>query len=141
MSDFVLLYNTASHGTSLNTLYSRIEGHSPLIFVVQDTVNHLFGAFVMDPIKQKRKAFTSTGESFLFALQPRGKIFPWSGVNAFYILATAESIAFGCGDKGYGLWLDGDLLKGSSVACETFSNEPLGSSEFFDCLAVEVWGV
>jgi len=43
------------------------------------------------------------------------------------------------GGFGLRLGIEGDVTQGASSPCETFLNPPLGSSEFFDCRAVEVW--
>ena len=39
----------------------------------------------------------------------------------------------------FGLWLDNDLYRGRSTACETYNSEMLSSSEDFFCVGVEVW--
>ena len=39
----------------------------------------------------------------------------------------------------FGLWLDNDLYRGRSTACETYNSEVLSSSEDFFCVGVEVW--
>lgn len=39
----------------------------------------------------------------------------------------------------FGLWLDNDLYRGRSTACDTYNSEMLSSSEDFLCVGVEVW--
>ncbi|KAL6064852.1 Oxidation resistance protein 1 [Balamuthia mandrillaris] len=138
---FEPLYSSMRHGFSLNTLYSRSEGHSPFILLVQDDAHFLFGGFVNEPLRCRKsnKAFCGTGESFLFKLQPDYCSYSWSTQNAYYMLMASDGLALGCGDTGYGLWLDGDLEQGSSSPCETFLNDMLAHQEFFKCLRVEVW--
>ena len=39
----------------------------------------------------------------------------------------------------FGLWLDNELYRGRSTACDTYDSEMLSASEDFICLGVEVW--
>lgn len=41
--------------------------------------------------------------------------------------------------SSFGLWLDGDLHRGSSSPCQTFGNPPLVSSGQFTMVEVEVF--
>jgi hypothetical protein len=46
------------------------------------------------------------------------------------------------GSLGVGLYVDSDLLKGSSMACSTFGNTAsLASGEDFECVQIEVWAL
>lgn len=69
------------------------------------------------------------------------RIYPWSGVNQFFVKASMDSLSIGASGGHYGLWLDADLNNGRTQPCETFQNEPLaGESEDFTIQFVEAYG-
>jgi len=142
IKDFYLLYSCALHGTSLNTLFGNSKGYSPAILLIKDSKDHIFGAYITEPFTvRSATAFAGTGECFLFSLYPNCVSYKWTKNNAYYMLMSSDSLAVGCGDTGYGLWLDSDLVQGSSAPCETFGNPILSSAETFECMCVEVWGL
>ncbi|GAD97173.1 hypothetical protein PVAR5_5844 [Paecilomyces variotii No. 5] len=72
----------------------------------------------------------------------RFKAFPYSGENDYMIFCETGFLSVGGGDGHFGLWLDGNVEKGVSAACQTFGNEPLSDDGTkFDILGVEVWYV
>jgi TLD len=99
--------------------------------------------------------------------QDHVEVFKWTGKNDYVALCEAAFISFGGGyvsivlslslvshilvlsEGKYGLYLDGNLIDGSSAPCPTFENHVLcSSSEFdenktvsFECVGVEAWGV
>jgi len=143
LGELELVYKNSVHGNSLATLYSCADRCSPLIILVEDAEGYLFGCFLTNPLKCQKKptTFSGTGEAFLFTLRPEYAAYRWSGINGYYVATSTDSICVGCGGGGFGLRLgiEGDVTQGASSPCETFLNPPLGSSEFFDCRAVEVW--
>jgi len=55
------------------------------------------------------------------------------------LLARPDGLGFGGGGGKFGLWVDANLERGASGACETFDNRPLASSEMFRVVRVEAW--
>ncbi|CAK8685497.1 unnamed protein product [Clavelina lepadiformis] len=138
-----LLYSTYEHGISLRTLYRNLNKRNedgPVIMVIQDNENYLFGVFcsVRPHISDH---FYGNGETFLFTLNPAVRFFDWSGENSFYMKGDVDALTFGGGEGSSGLWLDGDLCHGSSHSCLTFNNVVLSSSEDFFIQGVEVWDI
>jgi hypothetical protein len=73
--------------------------------------------------------------------------YPWArapGVeNAFFQYAnTAEGLGVG-GSLHWALWLEPELLRGSSGDCATFASPPLaaGGAQEFEVIGVELWAV
>lgn len=153
-----------------------------LVLAVRDTEGNVFGAFVNTHLRIQSKYYGS-GSSFLWKATIKRKaesdpesdssegnedasqgmelvVYPWTGKNDFIILSEAQFLSFGYGapagsNGGYGLWLDGELKRGSSARCATFDNDVLCSpraptlpshpdgreEEYFDCLQLELWAV
>ena len=77
----------------------------------------------------------------------------WSGANPFFMFSSRDHLAMGSGGH-FGLYLDAELLHGSSGPSDTFDNRclcrqrpggvpladdpPVGE---FRCHCVEVWGM
>lgn len=143
-----LLYSTCRDGISLQTLYRRVASTCPTILVVKDMQNHVFGVFAPDPWKVNHK-FYGTGETFVFKLEPSAEAnsYHWNQKehseakrNNFFMFSTDDCIGVGGGGH-FALWLDEDLLYGNSTKSNTFANECLSSSEVFQVLQIEVWGL
>ncbi|XP_071781583.1 nuclear receptor coactivator 7 [Centroberyx gerrardi] len=136
-----LVYSTAIHGTSLKTLYRNMAGlESPVLLVIKDTHNKVFGAFSSDPFRVSNYCY-GTGETFLYSFGPDFKAYRWSGENSYFVRGHLESLQIGGGGGGFGLWLDADLYRGSSIACSTFHNAPLSTQQDFIVQDLEVWTV
>ena len=139
LCDWTLLYSTEQHGCSLRTCYRQLEGrHGPNLVLVLDDGGRLFGAFASEALRCERHYF-GTGETFLFSLAPSFAAYRWTRQNSHYVLGGHDSLAFG-GGGAFGLYLDASFERGSSARCDTFGNEPLGSSPEFGVVKVEVWG-
>jgi hypothetical protein len=71
-------------------------------------------------------------------------MFPWkimsSVKNDFFMYATPECLAVG-GLGHFAIWLDQELLRGSSGRCGTFGSPCLAAKEDFKVQGVEVWGL
>ncbi|GBB83885.1 hypothetical protein RclHR1_10550005 [Rhizophagus clarus] len=141
-----LLYSLDQDGTSMTTMYHKVKDKGPLIVVIKDTDEQVFGAFVSESLKQ-RPSYYGSGECFLWkyakegeTLPPIVKFYKWTGRNEYMILSEHDYLAIGGGDGRTGLWVDSDLERGSSVRCDTFDNEVLSSTPDFDCMGFEVWG-
>ncbi|XP_036928776.1 TLD domain-containing protein 2 isoform X1 [Acanthopagrus latus] len=136
-----LVYSTAIHGSSLKTLYRNMAGlDSPVLLVIKDMHQKVFGAFSSDPFKVSKYCY-GTGETFLFSFNPDFQAYRWSGENSYFVSGNLESLQIGGGGGGFGLWLDADLYHGSSFSCPTFHNESLSTQEDFVVQDLEVWTV
>ncbi|XP_043916052.1 nuclear receptor coactivator 7-like isoform X2 [Protopterus annectens] len=134
-----LAYSTLVHGFSLKTLYRNLQQtSSPVLLVIRDTQNQIFGALTSHPLKPS-DSFYGTGESFLFTFNPDFKFFPWSGDNSFFIKGDKDSIAIGGGSGYFGLWLDENLYHGRSNPCSTFNNCILSKTDDFHVQDLEAW--
>ncbi|CAG8572486.1 9306_t:CDS:2 [Rhizophagus irregularis] len=141
-----LLYSLDQDGTSMTTMYHKVKDKGPLILVIKDMDEQVFGAFVSEPLKQ-RPSYYGSGECFLWkyvnegeTLPPKVKFYMWTGRNEYMILSEHDYLAIGGGDGRVGLWMDSDLERGSSARCDTFDNEVLSSTPEFICMGFEVWG-
>ncbi|KAF2074707.1 hypothetical protein CYY_003983 [Polysphondylium violaceum] len=137
---FELQYGTDKHGISIRTFFSRLAGRSPCFLVIKDDRQNVFGAYTSDPWSPESNVHYGSGETFLFKLGKNRKKFSWTRSNDFFMLSKDNFISLGSGNKGrFGLWIDEDLLYGSSNPCETFNNEILSYDIDFKVLAIEVW--
>ena len=176
-ADWRLLYSTDVHGVSLNTLYQRTSGCGCCILAIKDDGDNVFGAFCSEWREPSVPAsFYGTGETFLFSVErleglpplPSGKdeappreavhVHLWSGENSFFMFSHRDHFAVGSGGH-FGLWLDSELLHGTSGPSATFNNQclcrhphlgaamPANSRDApdvvgeFRCKVLEVWGM
>ncbi|XP_053530687.1 nuclear receptor coactivator 7 isoform X1 [Ictalurus punctatus] len=138
-SPWQLVYSTDTHGTSLKTLYrNTAEIQQPVLLLIQDTHNQVFGAFSSDSFRVSDCCY-GTGETFLFTFSPEFQMFRWSGENSYFVRGFLDSLQLGAGGGPFGLWLDSDLLRGSTFPCNTFRNAPLCPHQDFSVRALEVW--
>lgn len=140
---FNLLYSTAEHGISLQTLYNRAKtgGSAPCLLAVKDTQGNVFGALTSEAWRLHSRYYGS-GESFLFSFFPTFAVHEWTGANSYFMMGKEDAIAVGGGKGTFGLWLDADFLRGSSGPCETYGNqEGLTGQPQFECVHVEVWAL
>uniref|UniRef100_A0A3Q2EGL1 Si:ch211-15d5.11 n=1 Tax=Cyprinodon variegatus TaxID=28743 RepID=A0A3Q2EGL1_CYPVA len=134
-----LAYSTSRHGASLKSLYRKLGNtDSPVLIVIKDALDELFGAFLSEPLKPSEK-FYGTGETFLFMLHPRFKCFRWTGENSFFIKGDLDCFAVGGGRGHFGLWVDENLYLGRSSPCYTFNNCSLSETDDFRIMELEVW--
>nr|VWP00784.1 Transcription factor MBP1 [Ganoderma boninense] len=148
---WTLLYSLDQHGISLNTLYARCQDFKgSTVFVVRDSGERVFGAWMGEGIHPSKGGYYGSGESFLWQMTGKDhlRVFKWTGRNDYVALCEPDYISFGGGDGRYGLWLDESLIDGSSARCLTFGNEPLcsagprkGDTVTFECVGLEVWGI
>ena len=170
-SDWCLLYSTAVHGISLNTFYARTAGCGCCVLCIKDGSGNVFGAFCTEWREPSNPPkFYGCGETFLYSVErveglpplPLGDQPPphealhvhrWSGENAFFMFSHRDHLAMGSGGH-FGLWLDAELLHGTSGPSDTFRNEclcrqsaPCARSDEapavgeFRCEVLEVWGM
>ncbi|GMI67674.1 oxidation resistance 1 [Hibiscus trionum] len=138
---WLLLYSTWRHGISLSTLYRRSmlwPGIS--LLVVGDRRGAVFGGLVEAPLKPTNKKYQGTNSTFVFTDRPGDTvIFRPTGANRYFTLCSTEFLAVGGGGH-FALYLDGDLLNGSSSFSETYGNPCLAFSEDFEVKEIELWG-
>lgn len=133
----------------------------------------VFGGFASGSSWRNRKGFYGDGRSFLFSFdsrdsssstmdsrQSRGddqvRTYTWSGADRSF-MTSGEGAGVGMGSGGqsgsFGFFVQSDLRKGTTGACETFNNDPLmspstseagssgsGGGTVFDVISIEVWG-
>ncbi|CAI9300413.1 unnamed protein product [Lactuca saligna] len=101
---WVLLYSTWRHGISLSTLYRRSNLCPGL-------------------------SLLGSNDTFVFTNTPgRPVIYRPTGVNRYFTLCSPEYLALGGGNH-FALYLDSDLLNGSSLASETYGNSCLSHTK------------
>ncbi|KAE9412987.1 hypothetical protein Angca_010141 [Angiostrongylus cantonensis] len=145
------IYNSEKHGFSLTTLYRKMiefdEDLSPVLLIIRDTREHVFGAVVSGAIRPSDH-YTGTGDSsllwrFLGEVPHTRELrhYKWTGENQFFVNSAKDSLSIGAGGGHCGLWLDADLNHGRSQRCDTFDNEPLaGEKEDFIVQFIEAFG-
>lgn len=170
--DLPLLFSSQRDGYSLATLYSRAKNTGPTLLVVLDESQSVFGGFASRdwsghdygttaahsvasyargsvgymPSPHRGRTSDSwfgSGDAFLFSLRPTFAVHRWTRSNNEFQLAKENCLAFGGGGYGkFGLWLDGNLEKGSTGPCETYGNPPLSQTtgETFRVVRVELYG-
>ncbi|KAE8676576.1 TLD-domain containing nucleolar protein isoform 2 [Hibiscus syriacus] len=138
---WLLLYSTWRHGISLSTLYRRSMLWPGLsLLVVGDRKGAVFGGLVEAPLKPTNKKYQGTNSTFVFTNRPGDTvIFRPTGANRYFTLCSTEFIAVGGGGH-FALYLDSDLLNGSSLFSETYGNPCLAFSEDFEVKEIELWG-
>ncbi|KAK5608135.1 hypothetical protein CRENBAI_003846 [Crenichthys baileyi] len=132
-------YSTEKHGTSLKTLYRNLaDVDSPVLLVIKDMDNQIFGAFSTHPFRVSEH-FYGTGETFLYNFCPEIKVYRWTGENSYFVKGNTDSLQMGGGGGHLGLWLDGELYRGTTTKCATFNNHPLSTQQDFNIHSLEVW--
>ncbi|XP_043239470.1 oxidation resistance protein 1-like isoform X1 [Amphibalanus amphitrite] len=136
-----LVYSASEHGFSLKSLYRQaVEFDCPMLMVVKDASDSVFGAVCTDPIRFG-KHYYGTGESFLFTLRPQFRVYRWSGENQYFARGSTDCLEFGSGDGRAGLYVDEDLARGITEPCQTYNNDPLTVGKEFFITAVELWAL
>ncbi|CAI0473599.1 unnamed protein product [Linum tenue] len=138
---WLLLYSTWRHGISLSTLYRRsMLWPGPSLLVVGDRKGAVFGGLVEAPLRPTNKKYQGTNRTFVFTnTSGNPVIFHPTGANRYYTLCSTDFIAVGGGGH-FALYLDNELLNGSSSVSETYGNPCLAFSEDFEVKEVELWG-
>ncbi|KAL1823476.1 hypothetical protein ACET3Z_010254 [Daucus carota] len=139
---WVLLYSTWRHGISLSTLYRRsMLCPGPSLLVVGDRKGAIFGGYVEAPLRPSNKRrYQGTNSTFVFTnTSGLPVIFRPTGMNRYFTLCSTDYLALG-GGSHFALYLDSDLLSGSSSASETYGNPCLAHSEDFEVKEIELWG-
>jgi hypothetical protein len=147
--DHALLSPKQEPALSLSTRLS----YTSAVLIIEDTHSYVFGGyvnahmhcrvltvnrrFVSQPLKNSFQYY-GDGTCFVFRFAPSFEVFRWTGKNTFCVLSNDKHLAMGSG-QGFAFSLDDELFTGVSQCSETFDNPQLASTEFFNCLNVEVW--
>jgi len=137
---WMLTFSTERDGFALSTLYRKMqEIDSPVLLVIQDTEDNLFGSFLSGPILIT-DAFTGTGECWLYTFaSSQLEIYHWTKQNEFFCKGCSSSLAIGAGEGQFGIWFDEDLNFGRSQECLTFGNPALTPNQDFRVKIIECW--
>ncbi|CAN8070406.1 unnamed protein product [Agarophyton chilense] len=149
-SSLELVYSTNLHGISLHTLYHRSEKQSPTIIAIRDMQGKMFGCYASHPWKATATRYYGSGECFVFGAEDEKAmtVFKWSRQNSYFQFTSNTFLAMGGGaGSHFAIWLDEDLLMGTTASCATFDSPPLTnaseveekSSTEFKIVALEVW--
>ncbi|KAF8462510.1 TLD-domain-containing protein [Gautieria morchelliformis] len=150
-----LLYSLDQHGVSLQTFYARCAVRvAGTLIAIRDSEDRIFGACMSEQMRLSPGAYYGSGDSFLWKTvthreQESVEVFKWTGKNDYVLLCEASFISFGGGEGKYGLYLDANLIDGSSARCPTFDNPILCATARadgnktvpFECVGIESWGV
>lgn len=139
---WVLLYSTLKHGISLRTLIRKSADLSgPCLLIAGDRKGAIFGGLLECPLRPSpKRKYQGTNQTFVFTtIYGEPRLFRPTGVNRYYYMCLNDFLAFG-GGGNYALWMDGELLNGTSGSCETFGNMCLAHNEDFELKNVELWG-
>lgn len=153
--DGVLVFSNLAHGSSLRTLYERcaragVDGRGALVVVRAIDSPALFGGYSSLGVRPSAGGAYGTGESLVFSTAEalggeRVRTHGWSRANGLFAHGDASYWAMGGGRSGgFGLWLDHELDRGASAACETFASADSlheDGDEHFRCHVVEVWAL
>ncbi|KAL6575969.1 hypothetical protein OROHE_000440 [Orobanche hederae] len=111
------------------------------IKVVGDRNGAVFGGLVEAPLKPtSKRRYQGSNNSFIFTnISGHPLIFRPTGMNRYFTLCSTGYLAMGGGGH-FALYLDEDLLSGSSSSSETYGNPCLARSVNFEVKEVELWG-
>jgi hypothetical protein len=139
------LYSTKADGFSLQTMYRAGVSAHYSVLLVEDFHGFVFGAFLTEALRVNPR-YQGNGECFVFQIRPHHLKYDWHQLqhgaarNDFFMMVSGDCLGVG-GAPHFAIWLDSDLLYGSSGTCHTFSSPCLASKEEFKVRHVELWGV
>lgn len=144
-----LIYSTARDGTSLKTFFRKSDKLSPTVLVVRDEAGYIFGCYAPESwmttgsSNYQKNKYYGTGETFVFQLVPNMIAYRWSRKNNYFITSSPSYIAVGGGGESCvpALYIDKELLHGSSGECETFQSQQLSKMGDFQIRAIELWHI
>ncbi|PPD71525.1 hypothetical protein GOBAR_DD31570 [Gossypium barbadense] len=119
-----------------NFIAFPINGLMPFIFL--QVVGDRKGVFLISSLLKLNLHFEQgTNNTFVFTNGPGGPVvYRPTGANRYFTLCSTEFLAIGGGGH-FALYLDGELLNGSSSFSETYRNPCLASSKDFEVKEVE----
>eukprot|EP00004_Rigifila_ramosa_P012647 TRINITY_DN2753_c0_g1_i1.p1 TRINITY_DN2753_c0_g1~~TRINITY_DN2753_c0_g1_i1.p1 ORF type:complete len:162 (-),score=21.00 TRINITY_DN2753_c0_g1_i1:26-511(-) len=142
---WIQLYRSSVDGIAMGTFFRRVKSRTPLVLVIRDSQNTVFGAFLTGPCDPEMTGFVGTGETFLFTFYPSFRTFGWTGQNSFFVSSKIDSVGIGCsnslGQSGFGIYLADDFSVGSSRPTPTFDNPCLTIDEQFVPYDIECYAL
>lgn len=121
-------FSSEKDGYSLITFYQKANNvNGPSILVIKTDKGAIFGVYCSTKWQDNGEEYYGDGESFLFTLvdsegKEHEKMYDWhSYYSRLFIRSDKKHISVGTN----GLWLDKEMLFGSSSTSDTFRNEPL----------------
>ena len=119
-------------------MYARLEDVRGTVVLMRDQGGKVFGAYCTEPWRT-RAGYYGNGETFVFDFAPHFRRFAWTGDNSFFMMSSADALAAG-GGTNFALFVDKQILNGTSGACSTFGSPRLSSTDQFQVGVFEVWG-
>jgi len=113
------IFSTSLDGCSLQTFIRNSEDISRTLLVVKDALGFIFGAFVSEPWRINSEYF-GTGETFLFSLSPKLRVYKWAKSNEFFQFCTVTSLHLGSGTRQR--WNRGDSIDKSRASISTVTS-------------------
>lgn len=110
----------------------QAKNREPTLLVLKDMQGGVFGGFATRVWMEKGESYYGDGESFVWSLVGEAgtegeaplRKYAWSTENSYFQLSTSkDGLAMG-GGGSFALFVDPELLNGSSGACETFFSSP-----------------
>ena len=92
-----IIYSMDLHGISLNTLYNQCQSTGPLLLLLRDETDAVFGGFASEFFHPSH-GYYGNGDCFLFKKTLNDiKVFKPTGKNDYLIYSDTKCIAFGGG--------------------------------------------
>lgn len=84
--DFELAYSLERDGYSYITFFNKLKAYECYLLILKDTLGHVFGALITEPILEQNRAFVGHGEAFVFTfgLGDDVRVFHATGLNDKY---------------------------------------------------------
>jgi hypothetical protein len=169
--NFWLKYSLVRDGASLWKMLRQVRASTNSLLAIETTDGDVFGAFTTQTWRYSQgwygskesflwkmrnaRSFETTTQSIVEQACQEGEIqvFPYRAGNVAVQYCSKEYLMLGQGELlpstkpgqhyGYGLYLEADLLKGSTSTSETFGNPCMVAAEQrgarFDVANIEVW--
>ena len=137
--DWNLLFKLSRDGCSYTTLYKKIDGEEPIIFLIKSSSGERIGAFLTCCIKPSTQNYGSR-DSFVFTLYPTFASYKLSKYNQNFISSTKDEFSIGGGGHS-AIWIDSYFNKAVSENCSSFKSPQLTSKSHFSIEEIEVWTV
>uniref|UniRef100_A0A672K3C8 TLDc domain-containing protein n=1 Tax=Sinocyclocheilus grahami TaxID=75366 RepID=A0A672K3C8_SINGR len=78
-----------------------MELDCPVLMVIKDMDNQIFGAFSTHPFRLSEHYY-GTGETFLYSFCPEIKVYRWKGENSYFVKGNTDSLQIGGGGQADG---------------------------------------
>jgi len=138
-------YSLLNDGSSMSTLFARTKGVEQSMMIIQDQSDHVFGAFLDCPIDENRRHYGGSADCFVFRFESGKRdysIFEYHNTmhydQPYYLRCTFDGITVGAGECP-AIYIEHDLLMGTTKRCDTFCSEPLSPRNVFQIKNLEIW--